>query len=107
GVEALAAVDDGAELLVISDAAAELDRPPIPSVLAIGAVHAALTDAARRGRADLVADAADILDVHSGAMALAAGATAVRPRLAIELAIELAGSRGLEDLTAEAAVERL
>ena len=107
GAVALAAVDDGAELLIISDAAAELDRPPIPSVLAIGAVHTALTDAGRRGRADLVADATDILDVHAGAMALAAGATAVRPRLALELAAELAGSRGLEDLTPEAATERL
>ena len=49
-----------------------------------------------------LADAADILDVHALAMALAAGATAVHPRLAIELAAELAGTRGAEDADAGA-----
>ncbi len=36
----------------------------------------------------------------------AAGATAIRPRLALELATELAGTRGLEELTAGDAVDR-
>ena len=40
-------------------------------------------------------------------MAIAAGAGAVHPRLAIELAAELAGSRGVEELSADAAVARL
>ena len=48
-------------------------RLPIPSVLAVGAVNTALTDAGLRGRSDLLVDAADILDVHSLAMALAVG----------------------------------
>ena len=91
-------------------AGAELRRPvgplvlaarrlPIPSVLAAGAVNTALTDAGLRGRTDVLVDAADVLDVHSLAMTLAAGATAVVPWLAVELAIETAGSRGAEDLT--------
>jgi glutamate synthase domain-containing protein 2/glutamate synthase domain-containing protein 1/glutamate synthase domain-containing protein 3 len=105
--DALAAARGGSEVLVVSDAGFDLGRPPIPSVLAIGAVHTALTGAGLRGRTDIVADAADILDVHAGAMALAVGATAVRPRLAIELAVELAGSRGLEEVTASEAVGRL
>ena len=87
------------EVLVVSDAALSLDRLPVPSILAAGAVHTALTDAGLRGRTDLVVDAADILDVHAMAMALAVGATAVHPRLAIELAAELAGTRGAEALT--------
>ncbi len=106
--DALLAVETGSvELLVISDRTMSLDRPPLPSVLAVGAVHTALGAAGLRGRADLVVDAADILDVHGLAMAVAAGATAVRPRLAIELAAELAGSRGAETLTAAEAVRHL
>jgi glutamate synthase domain-containing protein 2/glutamate synthase domain-containing protein 1/glutamate synthase domain-containing protein 3 len=85
-------------IIVLSDRAISLVRPPIPSVLAIGAVHTALTDAGLRGRIDIVAEASDVLEVHGLAMALAAGATAVRPWLAIELAVELAGGRGAEDL---------
>ena len=56
---------------------------------------------------DILVDAADILDVHSLAMALAAGATAAVPWLAVELAIETAGSRGAEELTADDAVANL
>jgi glutamate synthase domain-containing protein 2/glutamate synthase domain-containing protein 3 len=97
----------GVGLLVISDAGLSLDRLPIPSVLAVGAVHAALTAAGLRGRTDVLLDASDVLDVHSAAMAIAAGAGAVHPRLAIELAVEVAGSRGAEDLSAEDAVARL
>ena len=36
-----------------------LDRLPVPSVLAVGAVHTALTGAGLRGRADIVVDAGD------------------------------------------------
>ena len=86
-------------LLVLTDAAWSIDRLPIPSILATGAVHTALTAAGLRGRTDLAVSAADILDVHAMAMVLAVGATAVHPRLAIELAAELAGTRGAETLT--------
>ena len=67
----------------------------------------ALTDAGLRGQADIVVDGADLLDVHTAAMTLASGASAVVPWLAIELAAELAGTRGAEDVTAEAAIANL
>jgi len=89
----------GAEVLVVTDAAWTIDRLPVPSILATGAVHTALTNAGLRGRTDVAVSAVDVLDVHTMAMLLAVGATAVQPRLAIELAAELAGSRGAEDKT--------
>jgi glutamate synthase domain-containing protein 2/glutamate synthase domain-containing protein 1/glutamate synthase domain-containing protein 3 len=95
------------ELLVVTDRAFDHERLPIPSVLAIGAVHTALTNAGLRGRADIVAEASDVLDPHAFAMALACGATAVHPWLAIEAAAELAGGRGAEALDAEAVVRNL
>ncbi len=107
GRQALAAARAGSVAIVVSDRAASLDRPPVPSVLAVGAIHAALTDAGLRGRTDILADAGDVLDVHGVAMVLAAGASVVHPRLAIELARELAGGRGAEDLTDDEVVERL
>ncbi|HEY0444663.1 MAG TPA: glutamate synthase large subunit [Candidatus Limnocylindrales bacterium] len=106
GREAVTA-SDTAELLVLSDRAMGFDRLPVPSVLAAGAVHTALTEAGRRGRADVLVDAADILDVHSMAMTLAAGATAASPWLAIELAGELAGTRGAEDVDRSNAIRNL
>ena len=104
---ALHAAASGVEILLLSDRDFDLDRLPVPSILAVGAVHTALTHAGLRGRADLVVDAGDVLDVHAMAMTLAVGATAVHPRLAIELAAELAGTRGAETVTTAAAIEGL
>ena len=97
--DAVASAQRGVEVLLITDAAWTIDRLPIPSILATGAVHTALTAAGLRGRTDLAVSAVDVLDVHAMAMLLAVGATAVHPRLAIELAAELAGTRGAETRT--------
>jgi glutamate synthase (NADPH/NADH) large chain/glutamate synthase (ferredoxin) len=114
--EALAASRSGVEVLIVSDQsyargrggrAPLRPRLPVPSVLAVGAVHAALTDAGLRGNTDIVAHAADILDVHAAAMAVAVGASAVVPWLAVEMAAELAGGRGAEDVTTESAITNL
>ncbi len=105
--EAVAAAHGRTELVVLSDRSFSLDRLPIPSVLAAGAVDAALSAAGLRGRADVVVEAADVLDVHGAAMVLAVGATGLVPWLAIEMAAELAGTRGAEELDAAATVANL
>ncbi len=96
-----------ADVIVLTDRAFGLERLPVPSVLAAGVVHTRLVSAGLRGRSDVVVDAADVLDVHALAMVLAAGATAIHPRLAIELAGELAGTRGAEAMTRAGAVRNL
>jgi len=106
-IEALDAARQGAVAVVISDRGFDLDRLPLPSVLAAGAVHAALTEAGLRGRTDIVADSADVLDVHALAMVIAAGARAVHPWLAIRQAAEVAGSRGAEEVSVPVAVGNL
>jgi len=108
--EALEAADRGrTRLLVLSDRAASIasGRLAVPAVLAAGAVHTALTNAGFRGRLDVVVDSAELLDVHGIAMTLACGATAVHPRLLVELALEQAGSRGAEELTTAGAIANL
>ncbi len=105
--DARSAAQRNVEVVVLSDRAMGRDRLPIPSVLGAGAVHTALTQAGLRGRTDIVLQASDVLDVHALAMALAVGATAVQPWLAVELAAELAGTRGAEELTPAATVRNL
>jgi glutamate synthase domain-containing protein 2/glutamate synthase domain-containing protein 1/glutamate synthase domain-containing protein 3 len=105
--DAVGAARGRTELIVVSDRAFGLDRLPVPSVLAVGAIHTALAAAGLRGRADLAVEAADVLDVHTAAMVIAVGATAVVPWLAIELATELARGRGAEELDAAATVATL
>ncbi len=97
--EALREAERGTEVVVLTDRGFDAEQLPVPSILAAGAVHTALTGAGLRGRTDVLVDAADLLDVHSVAMALAVGAGAVHLRLAIAAAAELAGTRGAEELT--------
>ena len=105
--DAIAAANAGVEVLVLSDHSFGSEALPIPSILAVGAVHTALTAAGLRGRADVFVETSDVLDVHSMAMVIAVGATAVHPWLALELAAELAGTRGAETLTPSDTIERL
>jgi glutamate synthase (ferredoxin) len=105
--EAIDASERGVEVLLISDASLSVDHLPIPSILAVGAVHSALAGTGLRGRSDIVADVADVLDVHAMAMTIAVGATVVHPRLALELAAELAGTRGAEELASSSTLQNI
>ncbi len=80
--EAVGAVRDGEQVLVITHLAAGQERAPIPSILAVGAVNTALTYAALRTRCSLLADVDDAKESHDVACLLAVGAEAIRPRLA-------------------------
>jgi glutamate synthase (NADPH/NADH) large chain/glutamate synthase (ferredoxin) len=114
--EALEATRAGIEVIVVSDLPFARGRGgrtpkdarlPVPSILAVGAVHSALTGVGLRGTTDVVAHVSDVLDSHSAAMTVAVGASAVVPWLAVEMAAELAGTRGAEDVTAESAISNL
>ncbi len=105
--DGLRAARAGADVIVVSDAASGPGRVAIPSLLAVGALDTALTEAGRRDRTDLVADAGDAFDIHSVAMLLAAGASAVHPREALAVAREQAGSRGHEHLDPATAESQL
>ena len=95
--------DRGADLLVLSDREAGPGRAPVPSLLAVGAINAAFVQAGRRDACDLLVEAGDVFDVHAIAMLLAAGADAVHPWQALQVAAELGGGRGREDLSPAAA----
>ncbi len=78
------AVEQGAQILVISDRATDRERAPLPMPLAVGAVHQHLLRKGRRTRVSLVAEAGDAWDVHHFAALIGFGAEAVHPWLALE-----------------------
>jgi glutamate synthase (NADPH/NADH) large chain len=77
------AVDDGFEVLILSDRAIDSEHAPIPSLLAVSAVHHYLIKKGRRGAVGLVVEAGDVWEVHHFACLLAFGATAINPYLAL------------------------
>lgn len=82
--EAVAAVEQGAGLLVLDDGEETSERVPVPSLLATGAVHHALIEAELRTATSLVVVADDTRDVHGFACLLGYGADAICPRLALQ-----------------------
>ncbi len=80
---AIDAVNDGFEVLVLSDRAIDSDHAPIPSLLAVSAVHHHLIRKGLRGQVGLVVEAGDVWETHHFACLIGFGATAINPYLAL------------------------
>lgn len=76
------AVADGFEVLILSDRALDSEHAPIPSLLAVSAVHHHLIKKGLRGAVGIIAEAGDVWEVHHFACLLAFGATAINPYMA-------------------------
>jgi glutamate synthase (NADPH/NADH) large chain/glutamate synthase (ferredoxin) len=87
--EAEAAVDGGAQLLILSDRAMDHARVAVPMLLATGAVHHHLIRQGKRMKASLICESAEVRDVHQIACVIGYGASAVCPYLAYETCREI------------------
>ena len=79
-----AALEEGANILIISDRRAGKDRVQIPSLMAVGALHHHLINHRLRFRADLIVETADARETHHFATLIGYGALAINPYLAFE-----------------------
>ncbi|MBI2569970.1 MAG: glutamate synthase large subunit [Candidatus Schekmanbacteria bacterium] len=84
------AIDEGANILILSDRGVDTRRRAIPSLLAVSAVHHHLVREGTRMQAGLVVEAADIREVHHFAVLVGYGAAAVNPYLAMDTIADLA-----------------
>ena len=82
--DAVAAIAEGATLLVLSTRGATADLAPIPSLLVTGAVHHHLVREKLRTQVGIIVESADAREVHHFALLLGCGADAVCPSLAFE-----------------------
>ncbi|WP_026969553.1 glutamate synthase large subunit [Algoriphagus terrigena] len=87
--EAEDAIHEGKNVLILSDRESTEEMAPIPSLLAIGAVHQHLVKKKIRTRAGIVLESADIREVHHFATAIGYGVSAINPYLALESLMEL------------------
>ena len=93
--EAVAAVDGGATILLLSDRKADKARVPVSCLLATGAVHHELLRLQRRMKTAIVVDAGEPREVHHFCLLVGFGADAVCPRMALEVAGRLTGDERL------------
>jgi glutamate synthase (NADPH) large chain len=82
--EAEKAIRSGKKIIVISDKKISPDYAPIPSLLAIGAVHHYLVEKRIRTLAGLLVEAGDVWEVHHFATIIGYGASAINPYMAFE-----------------------
>jgi glutamate synthase (NADPH) large chain len=80
---AVDAVEDGFEVLILSDRAIDSDHAPIPTLLATAAVHHHLIRKGYRGQVGLIVEAGDVWEVHHFACLIGFGTTAINPYLAL------------------------
>jgi glutamate synthase (NADPH/NADH) large chain len=82
--EAEKAIRSGKKIIVISDKKISPEYAPIPSLLAIGAVHHYLVEKRIRTLAGLLVEAGDVWEVHHFATIIGYGASGINPYLAFE-----------------------
>ncbi|HEY6178916.1 MAG TPA: glutamate synthase central domain-containing protein, partial [Kofleriaceae bacterium] len=102
---AAAAIDDGHNLLILSDRGVDARHVAIPSLLALSAVQQYLVNAGTRMQAGLVVETAEAREVHDIALLIGYGAAAVNPYLALDLVRDLAARERVPG-TADDAVAR-
>jgi glutamate synthase (NADPH) large chain len=83
-IRASESIAKGARTLVISDRDSDHTKAPIPSLLAVSAVHHHLVRTKERVKVALVVESGDAREVHHIALLIGFGAAAVNPYLAFE-----------------------
>jgi glutamate synthase (ferredoxin) len=102
---AQAAAEAGAAVLILSDKGVDAAQAPIPSLLAVGAVHHHLIRTGWRSRLSLVLESGEPREVHHLACLVGYGAEAVNPYLALATARQIATERDAVKNKAEARSE--
>src|SRR5688572_23190331 len=80
---AVDSVEDGFKVLILQDRAIDSDHAPIPSLLAVAAVHHHLIRKGMRGQVGIIVEAGDAWEVHHFACLIGFGATAINPYLSL------------------------
>ena len=98
------AVESGYTLLILSDRGVDKEYAPIPSLLALAAVHNHLVKEGSRTKIALIVESGEPREVMHFALLIGYGASAINPYLAIETLDDMV-SRGLlpPEITAEKA----
>ncbi len=96
--EALKQVQAGKTLIVLSDRNLNEKRVPIPSLLAVGAVHHHLIRHKMRMHASLIVETGEVREVHHFATLVGYGASLINPYLALETIASLIQKGEIENL---------
>ena len=90
------AVDAGYNYIIISDRGVDKDHAPIPSLLAMAAVHHYLIHCMKRAQTAVVVESAEVCEVMHVALLIGYGASAVNPYMAFAILGKLVDEKALQ-----------
>ena len=104
--QACTAIEDGANLIVLSDRGVSDLRAAIPSLLACSGLHHEMVRRGLRARAGLIIECGDAREVHHFALLLGYGAGTVNPYLAFETLDDMIRQGTITEIDRDEAVYR-
>ena len=99
------AIDNGANIIILSDRYVDENHAPIPALLACSYVNHALHKLKKRSRISLIIESAEPREVHHFALLFGFGASAVNPYIVNEIVQEQINTNDLTDLEYLAAIK--
>ncbi len=105
--EAVAAVENGATILVLSDRGVCKEKTAVPSLLAASAVHNRLVSERLRANVGLIVETGEAREIHHFALLLGYGVNAINPYLAFASIEKMVAERtyGLDELDVGEAIK--
>jgi glutamate synthase (NADPH/NADH) large chain len=103
--DAEAAIDEGANVLILSDRSVDADNAAIPALLAAAGLHHYLIRKGKRGKAGLVVESGEPREVHHFCLLLGYGVSAINPYMVYESLGDMIAEGMLTDIDYDTAVE--
>ncbi|GAA4272398.1 glutamate synthase large subunit [Aquimarina gracilis] len=101
---ASAAIDDGTNIIILSDRNVSKHRAPIPALLACSYVNSGLQKLGKRSKVSIIIESAEPREVHHFALLFGYGASAINPYMVNEIIGEQIEDNNITDLTFEDAI---
>ena len=96
--KAAKAISDGNSILILSDRGFSEEKAGIPTMLAVSGLHHYLIREGLRGKADIILDSAEPIEVHNFACLVGFGVSGIHPWGAISIIEELVGLGYMKDM---------
>ncbi len=98
------AIDDGANIIILSDRGINAENAPIPALLACSYVNSGLQRLGKRSRVSIIIETGEAREVHHFALLFGFGASAINPYLVNEIITERVSAKNDSTLNVDQAI---
>ncbi|MDG1571996.1 glutamate synthase large subunit [Robiginitalea sp. M366] len=102
--QACDAIDQEANIIILSDRYVSAEKAPIPALLATSYVNSGLSKLGKRSKLSIIVESAEPREVHHFALLFGFGASAINPYLVNEIIAEQLEEQNITDVTFEEAI---